>query len=187
VDVSGLASGVTTIAAGGYHTCVLTANGRAKCWGSDSSGQLGTGRILQRLTPVDVLASAPAALLLNYSTGQPDSYFTLYGDNFTPGSALTATVNSQVLSSTLTINSPLRPSALTVSESGEFIVFLTTTGADEGGYHITATAAGATASATLFVLQDAPLRVQEGGGQTLDVPAGIGIPLKFVYLPLIVR
>jgi alpha-tubulin suppressor-like RCC1 family protein len=175
VDVSGLASGATAVAAGGSHTCALTANGHPKCWGSDVHGQLGTSRPLRRLTPVAVLASAAAALSLNYLTGQPGSYFTLYGANFPPGSPLTLTVNSQLLTSTLT-----------VSESGEFIVFLDTAGADEGFYDVTASV-NPTATVSLLLSPGAPQRVQEGGGQTLNVPAGIGIPPKLVHLPLILR
>jgi alpha-tubulin suppressor-like RCC1 family protein len=42
VDLDGLS--VKSLATGGYHTCVVLDNGRLRCWGQGSQGQLGYGK-----------------------------------------------------------------------------------------------------------------------------------------------
>jgi alpha-tubulin suppressor-like RCC1 family protein len=54
VNVVGITSRLTAIAAGGAHTCALTAEDGIICWGSNSAGQLGDGRTINRSIPVDV-------------------------------------------------------------------------------------------------------------------------------------
>ncbi|MDF1759966.1 MAG: hypothetical protein P1U40_05475 [Coxiellaceae bacterium] len=53
-DVSGLTSGVTSIASGYIHACALLKTGQIKCWGEGLSGQLGDNSIEARRTPVFV-------------------------------------------------------------------------------------------------------------------------------------
>jgi alpha-tubulin suppressor-like RCC1 family protein len=69
VEVSGLANGVTAIAAGGWHTCALTRSGGAKCWGSNSWGQLGDGKNYDTNTPVNVTGLASGLTFLAATGG----------------------------------------------------------------------------------------------------------------------
>ncbi len=63
VDVVGLTSGVSMIAAGQSHTCAVTETGVAKCWGSNALGQLGNGEAGYALTP-QLVEGTPFSFLI---------------------------------------------------------------------------------------------------------------------------
>ena len=50
-SVTTLSGIVTSITAGGNHTCALISDGTMQCWGSNTSGQLGDGTTTNRATP----------------------------------------------------------------------------------------------------------------------------------------
>jgi alpha-tubulin suppressor-like RCC1 family protein len=56
VDVEGLSSGVDGLSAAGYHTCAKKTDHSARCWGSNSSGQLGIAGMAQAASPQTVEA-----------------------------------------------------------------------------------------------------------------------------------
>lgn len=53
-DVFLLSTGVNSVATGGGHSCALLTTGSVKCWGFNSSGQLGNGSTSDIISPVDV-------------------------------------------------------------------------------------------------------------------------------------
>jgi len=63
VDVVGLDEGVSKVSAGLTHTCAVTANGIARCWG-ENNGRLGDGGEESSTTPVDACADAACSTSL---------------------------------------------------------------------------------------------------------------------------
>jgi alpha-tubulin suppressor-like RCC1 family protein len=78
IDVSGLTSGVTSLALGTWHTCAAGSGG-VKCWGNNSLGQLGTGLTTTQLTPASVIGLESGAL--SVTTGRDHSCALLNGDS----------------------------------------------------------------------------------------------------------
>lgn len=65
VSVFGLSSGVIAISAGYHYTCAILNTGAAKCWGFNSSGELGNAGISQTNIPVDVVGLNVGAIKIS--------------------------------------------------------------------------------------------------------------------------
>jgi alpha-tubulin suppressor-like RCC1 family protein len=60
-------TGFASLSAGDYHTCGVTAAGKAYCWGDNEYGQLGTGTTANSPTPIPV---APELTFTSFSAGE---------------------------------------------------------------------------------------------------------------------
>jgi len=87
VDVMGLTRGARVIAAGGYHTCAVTAAGGAKCWGDNSQGQLGNGAEADKTAPSQVIGLSRDISAISAGSG-------LVGESESFVSAHTCAVNT---------------------------------------------------------------------------------------------
>jgi alpha-tubulin suppressor-like RCC1 family protein len=70
-DVIALGGPVTQISlsTSDAHACALMASGGVKCWGDNTTGQLGDGTFTQRLAPVDVLSLGGVATQVSAGLG----------------------------------------------------------------------------------------------------------------------
>ena len=72
-DVTGLTSGVRSIAAGESYTCAVLDAGGVKCWGPNDSGQLGDGTTTTRTSPVSVVGlPGPVTQIAAGGFGNPE-------------------------------------------------------------------------------------------------------------------
>lgn len=72
VDVFGIDEEIIYVSAGGEHTCAIAINGNVKCWGRNTTGELGIGNDLKlSKTPMDVVELEDKAIAL--STSYPKS------------------------------------------------------------------------------------------------------------------
>lgn len=78
-SVTGLASTVTQVAAGGLHTCGLLSDGTFQCWGANASGQIGDGTFSNRLVPTTVSGVTATAIRSIAMADQSTCVLTLAG------------------------------------------------------------------------------------------------------------
>ncbi len=174
VWVSGLESGMAFVAAGASASCAVTSGGSAKCWGVNSNGQVGDGTVPWRLTPGLVPGLDPAQLAINFSSGQPGSYFTVSGARFLPNSQASLQVNGYTF-----------PQKVTVDGNGSFVLRLGTAQAGEGVYFaaVQGIQDGVGATVTFRLAAGEAARADEGQGALYHLPPGIAYT-RSAYLPV---
>ena len=117
-------------------------------------------------------AYLPVTLEVNYTSGQPGSFFTFMGSNYPPNYTVTILVNDTVLGD------------VTTDGNGDIIFLIDSSGADIGHYFVT-TDEPDSSTAEFWLGQNVPLRPQEGDGTVFSLPAGIAYTIW--YLPVTVR
>jgi alpha-tubulin suppressor-like RCC1 family protein len=126
VDVIGLTSGVTAVAAGYAHTCAVTTAVSVKCWGNNKAGELGDGRPLQRSTPANVTgygATVTVTDLVQFYDGTPKAVTVT-----TMPTGLVATVTYTGMNGTA-----YGPSTTAPSDVGTYSAFATVTDPNYAG------------------------------------------------------
>ena len=73
VQITGLSSGVASVAAGSVHSLAITSSGGVLSWGSNYTGELGDGTYTDRFTPVPVTGLAAGSGVAAVSAGEGHS------------------------------------------------------------------------------------------------------------------
>lgn len=124
------------------------------------------------LNPSSACQALIPALTINFTTGQPGSFFTITGINFPRNSTATISINGVSIATTVNTDS-----------FGNLTFILDTSNANVGRYFVTVTVnPSVTTSFELDLTQ--PLRPQSGSGMVVIVPSGVGFT-ESVYSPLV--
>ena len=118
-------------------------------------------------------------LVVNYTDGQPGSYFHVSGTGFQSGSSLFPNAPVTVSANGYVLGTP------STDSSGNLEFNLNTFAANTGSYYITVSDGTLSLTVRIVLSESAPLRPLEGTGETLNIPAGIG--LTELFLPVIKR
>jgi len=156
----------------GDHGAALSAHARYVAFSSGAGNLVPHDATVHTDVFVRDRETAPQVkLAINYPNGAPGSTFTISGSGFPVNAPATISINGHELGT------------CTADAVGRFVVLLTTTGADEGLYIVTATV-NPSASVGLLLDGEQPVRPQEDTGTTFAVPSGIAFTQQ-VFLPIV--
>jgi alpha-tubulin suppressor-like RCC1 family protein len=141
-------------------TCAMQATGLA-CWGHDTYGELGDGRIFERAQPGAVVGFGPQAQIsLNETRARAGSVLHLVGVHLPANSEGWLEANGSRLGD------------LRTDGAGQFTAVLLTSGASAGYYPIRAVVGIGSAQTELTIDNTAPVFAQQGGGGVYALTPG---------------
>jgi N-acetylneuraminic acid mutarotase len=181
VDVAGFSSGAVAVAAGDHYTCARTAAGGVKCWGNNTSGQLGDGTLLASPVPVFVsgFPGSPASITPTGGDLQSASINTNFAQK------LQATVldssSAPVAGVQVTFNLPASGASGTFNTAGnptQAVVNADATGVALSPWFVTANSVVGNwqASATIGALPAAIFNLTNASGAPASIVANSGTP-----------
>ena len=174
IPITVLGSDSRLLALGDQHACAVTTAGAAKCWGANSSGQVGDGSQPWQLAPLSLLYFGVPRLSINYPSGQHGSFFQVAGSGFWPNIATAVLINDHPLTSTITtgVDGRLAFTLNTAAETGSSLQrYVVRLDLDPE-------------QSVLFDLVDtAPLHPAENNMPILNLLPAIGLD-QFIFLPL---
>ena len=196
VDAILAGNGVSAVAVGVFHVCAI-ANGAVKCWGYNSTGQLGDGSNVDRVTPVDinlfpapVFSVTPLTLSFSSSVGMTSAVQTV-----TVSNAGTASLNlfsfdftgnfSRAIGANAGSCETFAPMPPPASCTIGIVFNASLAGASSGTLTILHNAPGSPTSITLngsgipplIALTGVVSRKDHGTAGTFDLPIDTGVPI----------
>jgi hypothetical protein len=115
----------------------------------------------------------PTGIEINHTSGQPGSFFTLRGHDFTANSTATITVNGEILGT------------LSTDATGGFVFLIDSTGGDPGLYLVDASV-NITVRTSFVLDPNQALHAQDSQGTIFNLPSGIAFTNQ-VILPVLLR